>query len=97
MHGGYAEEKAFKALREIMRGSGVLARYPLAATIDHVTGEDELKQIAAVMRDARAPDAVQWRPDGRYTRVTGRIWEEVSSDGDPADRLERYDTAQRSA
>lgn len=97
MHGGYAEEKAFKTLRELMRGSGVLARYPLAATIDHVTGEDELKQIAAVMRDARAPDAVQWRPDGRYTRVTGRIWEEVSSDGDPADRLERYDTAQRSA
>ena len=97
MHGGYAEEKAFKTLRELMRGSGVLAQYPLAATIDHVTGEDELKQIAAVMRDARAPDAVQWRPDGRYTRVTGRIWEEVSSDGDPADRLERHDTAQRSA
>ena len=97
MHGGYAEEKAFKTLRELMRGSGVLERYPLAATIDHVTGEDELKQIAAVMRDARAPDAVQWCPDGRYTRVTGRIWEEVSSDGDPADRMERYDTAQRSA
>lgn len=88
MHGGYAQTKAFKALREIMRGSGVLARYPLAATIDHVTGEDELKQIAAVMRDARAPDAVQWRPDGRYTRVTGRIWEEVGSDGDPADGME---------
>lgn len=88
MHGGYAQTKAFKTLREIMRGSGVLARYPLAATIGYVTGEDELKQIAAVMRDARAPDAVQWRPDGRYTRVTGRIWEEMSSDGDPADGME---------
>jgi len=97
MHGGYAEEKAFKTLRELMRDSGVLARYPLAATVNHVTGEDELKQIAAVMRDARAPDAVQWRLDGRYTRVTGRIWKEVSSSGDPADGLERHDSAHDAA
>ena len=97
LHGGYASDKAMGVLRDLMRGSGVLAQYPLAGQIDRVADEDELQQIAAVMREARAPAAVRWRRDGKYTRVTAREWEEVTVDGDHAGGMGPDDTAQRAA
>lgn len=97
MHGGYAEEKAFKTLREIMRGSGILDRYPMAEQLSHIDDEGQLRQLAGIMMEARAPSSVRWRLDGRYTKVTAREWEEVSGDGDHAGGMGLYDTAQRAA
>ena len=97
MHGGYAEEKAFKTLREIMRGSGILERYPLAVQIDHIDSEDQLKQLAGVMMGSAPPSSVTWRLDGKYTKITARSWKEVGSDGDHAGGMGRHDTAQRAA
>lgn len=99
MHGGYAQTKAFKTLREIMRCSGILDRYPLAESLDHISDEDELTQLAAIMMTAQPPASVMWRRDGRYQRITERAWsrEEVSSDGDPADGMERHDSVHDAA
>lgn len=99
MHGGYAQSKAFKTLREIMRESGLLSRYPGAGALDHIDTEEELRQLAAIMMTAQPPASVMWRRDGRYQRITERAWsrEEVSSGGDPTDGLERHDAVHDAA
>lgn len=85
MHGGYAQSKAFKTLREIMRESGLLSRYPGAGALDHIDTEEELRQLAELLRDAAPPSSVQWRPNGKYQQIIKRRW---SGDGDPADGME---------
>ena len=94
MHDGYARTKAFRTLHEIMRESGLLSQYPGAGALDHIDTEEELRQLAELLRDAAPPSSVQWRPNGKYQQIIKRRW---SSGGDPADGMERHDAAHDAA
>lgn len=73
LHGGYAEQKGFKTLRNIMRCSGLVERYPNAEKLRRITAA-ELPLLASILNSAQHPATVEWLKDGKYQRIVSREW-----------------------
>ncbi len=63
LHGGYPEQKALSLISTLERRCGV--------TIDNPYDLDEVVEI---LNGARPPSMISVEKDGRYDRVTGRLW-----------------------
>lgn len=98
MHGGYAERRSFETLHSIMKGSGLLKAFPRAGRLSYIGSTEDLHKLAAVLSTAMPPSFIEWKKDGKFTRVTGHEWPKTSAvkgggaTNENADRMGQYST-----
>lgn len=64
LHGGYPEQKALSLISTLERRCGVRIDNPY-----------DLDEVVEILNGARPPSMISVEKDGRYDRVTGRLWE----------------------
>lgn len=63
LHGGYAQEKAQRLLYGIAKRAGAVIENPY-----------DLEEVVSIMNTVPAPIEITKERDGKYYRVTGRVW-----------------------
>lgn len=64
LHPGYAGQKAMEALRSISQSSGV-----------KLADADDIDSLCYVLNKSEPPQSIHFRKDGKFVRVTHRVWE----------------------
>ena len=63
LHGGYPEQKALSLISTFERRCGVKINNPY-----------DLDEVIEVLNGAQYPSIISVEKDGKYDRVTGRLW-----------------------
>jgi DNA repair protein RadD len=70
LHYGYAGEKALRTIAQIARNSGI-SKNAIENEMLHI---DALESICKRFNDAKHPESIAYRKDGKFYRVINRSW-----------------------
>jgi len=73
LHGGYAGQKALRTILEIAAQAGVVEKLQNQKT-------ESLIESADIMNRGEPPKKIFFKMDGKYHRVTSRIWQDAESE-----------------